>query len=195
MLYREQLPNTSSQTEKRPVDERKTIVENEDEEVIVDKVPKHSPEATNLGDLPRTPQKPSVIQDVQFPSPVPRQANTFEYKTWTPDSVSTVYPDNPRHPLHFGSDGPSDNEHEGDIVMTCPSFSPYYASQTDNMDDEDSLTPTQLEDIYMQHDASLRVNDSSQLKVDPRTETGEAPRSPKTGDQPLPTQATPSEGA
>jgi hypothetical protein len=59
------------------------------------------------------------------------------------------------------------------------------------MEEDARITPTQLEDIYMQHDASLRVNDSSQLKVDPRTETGEAPRSPTPEDKNQHSQATP----
>ena len=192
-LHRDQSPNTSSPTGKRPVDERKSDDGNADAEAIVDKVPTHSPEVRKCVDLKRNPQKPSFVQDVQFPSPLPMQLNPLLYKPWTPDTVSTVYPDNPHHPLHFECDGPSDNEHEGDTVMSGPSFSPYYASQTDEMELEDRITPTQLEDIYIQHDASLRVNDSSQLKVDPRAETREAPQSPKTGDKPLPTQATPVE--
>jgi hypothetical protein len=193
VLHQDELLHTTLLAGKHPVDEQTTDDGNVDEETIVDKVPTQGLEDRKRGDVPRTSQKHSYVQEVQFPSPLPMRSNPSQYKPWTPDSVSTVYPDNPHHPLHFECDGPSDNEHEGDTVMSGPSFSPYYESQTDAMEEDDGISPTQLEDIYMQHDDSLRVNDSSQLKVDPRTETGEAPRSPKTGDKALPTQAKPVE--
>ena len=75
--------------------------------------------------------------------------------------------------------------------MQEPHFSPYQASIPGELD-ETHLTPTQLEDIYQQHEDAAMTCDSLK-EVDPRTETGEAPRSPKTGDKPLPTQAKPVE--
>ena len=59
--------------------------------------------------------------------------------------------------------------------------------------DEDLIPPTQLEDIYLQHDARHGVNDSTENKVDPCTEPGEVPRSPTPGDKSQPSQARPEE--
>ena len=76
--------------------------------------------------------------------------------------------------------------------MSSPRFSPYRQAQSGEFEEED-LTPTQLKDIYMQHDESPRVTDSYQPEVDPRIETGDVPRGPEPGDETQHTQAKPVE--
>ena len=195
-------PSTTATTStgKRTADERNTTDGSVDEEVIVDTTLVHSPAGRKRADLRRTPQKLSVGQDAPSPSPLSTQSTPPRYKSaqqtppkqWTPDSVSTVYPDNPNHPLHFGGDGSSDDEHESDTVMSGPKFSPYHETQTGEFD-EDQITPTQLEDIYLQHEDNNGVDDSSNNRVDPCTESGEVPRSPKVGDMAQLPQAKPEE--
>jgi hypothetical protein len=179
-----------------------TARDNDDEETdTTETTVPSSPEVRKRADLKGTPNKPAPITtddthsapstpSATSYSPVSTSAQTQSPNPWTPDSVSTMYPDHPNHPLHLGGDGPSDNEHETDTLMSSPRFSPYHKTQTGEFEDDD-ITPTQLEDIYMQHDDSNRVSDSHQPPVDPRTETGEAPRSPTTEDKNQPSQATP----
>jgi hypothetical protein len=189
----------TTSTGKRTADERNTTEDCADDEVIVDMSILNSPEGRKRADLKRTPQKSSTGQDEFCPPPL-SQATPTRYKPpqtppkqWTPDSVSTVYPDNPNHPLHLGGDGPSDNEHEHDTPMSSPRFSPYQATQQGVME-EDLITPTQLEDIYLQHEERHGVNDSTENQVDPCKETGDVPRSPIPGDKSRPSQARTEEG-
>ena len=197
-LHRDQSINVLTSTGKRTADERNITENSADEEVIVAMVPQHSPEGRKRADLKRTPQKPSPCQDVPPLSPLsqvtpPRhKPHQTPPKQWTPDSVSTVYPDNPNHPLHLRGDGPSDNKHEIDTLMSSPRFSPYRATQTGEME-EGLITPTQLEDIYLPHEARHGVNDSTENQVDPCAEPGDVPRSPTPGDKSQPSQARPEE--
>ena len=116
-LHRDQSMTFPLSTGKRTADERNTTANSPDDEVIVDMVPQHSPEGRKRADLKRTPQKPRPCQDVPPLSPLsqvtpPRnKSHQTTPQQWTPGSVSTVYPDNPNHPLHLGGDGPSDIEH------------------------------------------------------------------------------------
>jgi hypothetical protein len=198
-------PSAQASTGKRTADGINTVDDHdvEDASLAMTESP-NSPELRKRAD-PKTTQKKKAPtrhydEDPQPSSPIatpissPSQgAYTQSPRPWTPDSVSTVYPDNPRHPLHTAGEEPSDNEHEDDTPMPSPRFSPYRKSQSGEFE-EDDITPTQLEDIYRQHDnESSRVTDSSQLSVDPRTETGEVPQSPTPGDKPQPTQAKPVE--
>ena len=199
-LHRDQSQSTTTSTGKRTTGERNTTEGGSEEEVIVDTTPLRSSEGRKRADLKRTPQKHSSSRDVLSPSPLSTQMTPPRYisepqtppKQWTPDSVSTVYPDNPNHPLHVGGDGPSDNEHEGDTVMSGPRFSPYHETHTGELDD-DPLTPTQLEDIYLQHEANHGVDDSSHHRVDPCIESGDVPRSPTPEDKSQLPQAKPEE--
>ena len=199
-LQRDQSSPAATSTGKRTAAERNTTVGVADEEAIVGMTILHSPEVRKRADLKMTPQKSSIGQEVLSPSPPstqmtpPRQTRVPQTppKPWTPDSVSTVYPDNPNHPLHIGGDGPSDNEHDSDTVMSGPRFSPYHETQTGVLDD-DPITPTQLEDIYLQHAVNHGVDDSSNNRVDPCTEPGEVPRSPTSGDKSQLPQAKPEE--
>jgi hypothetical protein len=199
-LNRDQVSPATTSTGKRTAEERNTTDGEANEDVIVDMTLLHTPEGRKRADLRRTPQKRGISKDAPSPSSLSMQSSPsrnnidqpMSQKPWTPDSVSTVYPDNPKHPLHYGGDGPSDNEHESDTIMSGPRFSPYHETQTGALDD-DPITPTQLEDIYRQHDGSQGVDDSSQNRVDPCTESGEVPRSPKAGDKSQPPQAKPEE--
>jgi hypothetical protein len=197
-------PSAQSSTGKRTADGINTADDNdvEDASLVMTESP-NSPELRKRADLKITPKKNAPTrfdeEDSQASSPIAtplsRQSPgvyTQSPRPWTPDSVSTVYPDNPSHPLHMEGEEPSDTEHEDDTPMSSPIFSPYRKSQSGEFE-EDDITPTQLEDIYMQHDQSSRVTDSSQLPVDPRTETGEVPRGPKPGDKSQPPQAKPVE--
>jgi hypothetical protein len=143
----------------------------------------NSPVLRKRADLKSTPSKQPLTRISDASSvPIPQDATPVSHQSpgaytqsprpWTPDSVDTVYPDNPNHSLHNGSDEPSDNEHENDTLMPSPKVSPCYRKNQSDKFEDDDITPTQLEDIYMQHDESIRVTDSSYVPVDPRTETG-----------------------
>ena len=201
--HQDNSPSSNSTTGKRTADGINTGV-NEAEEDFEDMVDvENSPDLRKRADLKTTPKKKQPIRIPDANSTSTSQGNTpSSYHSpgaytqpslpWTPDSVDTEYPDNPNHPLHVGGDEPSDNEHENDTFMASPRFSPYRNTQSDEFEEED-ITPSQLEDIYLQHEESTRVTDSPQLSVDPRTETGDVPRGPKTGDTPQPPQAKPVE--
>ena len=76
--------------------------------------------------------------------------------------------------------------------MIGPRFSPFHDTQTGEFAD-DRIKPSQLEDIYLQHDELNRVNDSSQQAADPRTESRAVPPSPMNEDETQPSQAKPEE--
>ena len=195
-------PRGQTSTGKRSAEETTTTDGIDDGSDLSDTECLNTPEVWKRVDLKRTLQKPaSTRTEATTPSPsspesplrhrVPQQLDPH---CWTPDSVSMVYPDNPNHPLHIGGDGPSDNEHESDTIMTVPRFSPFHATQSGEFDDVNITPSTQLEDIYLQqHDDSNRVIDSSQQEADPRTESRVSPHSPMQEDKTQPFQAKPEE--
>ena len=185
----DQSPSGQTSTGKRSPEETSTLTEGMDDgSDLSDAELLHTPEVRKRVDLKRTPQK-SASTRTEATTPSPHHADPH---MWTPDSVSTVYPDHPNHPVHIGGDGPSDNEHESDTVMTGPRFSPFHSSESGALED-DYITPTQLEDIYLQHDESNRVTDSSQQEADPRTESRADLHSPTQEDKTQPSQAKPVE--
>ena len=87
----------------------------------------------------------SPSSDVSFSmvaTPDRRHPSTWVTNHRTPETVSTTYGQEEH------GDDPSDRQHEEDTT-TRPPFTPY-GTQSGFMDDE-SITPTHLEDIYAQH--------------------------------------------
>ena len=78
------------------------------------------------------------------------------------------------------------------MSMTGPQFSPFHETKSGELED-DHITPTQLGDIYLQHDKSNRAIDSSQQEAAPRTESRVAQQSPMQEDKIQPSQAKPEE--
>ena len=174
MSPQDQPPIAQVSTGKRSAEETK-MTEGLDEDLEYPEAEHlNTPEGRKRVDLKRTPQKSeSSRTKATTPSSISMESPPFHRKfhqqvdphSWTPDSVSTVYPDNPNHrPLHIGGDGPSNNEHESDTVMSGPRFSPFHDIQTGEFDD-DHIKLTQIKDIYLQHEESNRVNDSSQQRL------------------------------
>jgi hypothetical protein len=109
----------SAEEEPKPKDICKHI----DVKIMPQKVPRAKSEQTQV-DLPVSPSR--YMSGGSFASP---ERASPQYWPWTPESVETIYPDHPNHPLHPEGDESSDNDHEVDVSMTSPRFSPYHASQ------------------------------------------------------------------
>jgi hypothetical protein len=88
-------------------------------------------------------------------TPDRRHPSTWISYHRTPETKSTVYG------MEETGDDPSDHQHEDD-TDTCPPFTPY--ENAPGIMEDTSITPTQLEDIYAQHEPA--ENDPSTIEND-----------------------------
>ena len=103
-------------------------------------------------------------------TPDRRHPSTWVSHHRTPETKSTVYG------FKEHGDNTSDRQHEEDTA-TGPPFTPYETNQ--GIMDDASITPTQLEDIYAQHDLaanchSIFENDDAPVEMD-TSSTGPQP--------------------